>query len=150
MSRIACATLLALACMSVVALSACGAASPSSAQPAPSLTATTSGGAGPAGGMPVRPHFEKKADGRALASGWLRHIDLEGGFWALIAEPPGATTNAPTVIAVLLPGKVTETRIAKHAGAYLIAQGRVSTDASIRKAGPEIFVNSIRLLARGQ
>jgi hypothetical protein len=66
--------------------------------------------------MPVKPHFEKLAGGRALASGWLRYIPLEGGFWALVAEPPGVKSDSPTVVAVLLPHRVGEAAIAAHDG----------------------------------
>jgi hypothetical protein len=145
MSRIARVALVALTLLSVGVLSACGVATQSLPQPTPSATHS-----GPAVGMPIRPHFAQQADGRALASGWLRRIDLEGGFWALVAGPPGVTTNTPTVIAVLLPGTIGEAEIAQHDGAYLIAEGTLSTGVSIRNAGPEITVDTIRLLGMGQ
>ena len=139
----------ALAGLTVLAgLGACG--SRSAATPPPSPFATPTASSGPAGAMPVRPHFEKQHGGRALASGWLRHVTLEGGFWALVAEPPGVKTDSPTVIAVLLAHRVSEAAIAAHDGSYLTAQGKLSTDASIRNAGPEIFVDRATLLGRGQ
>jgi hypothetical protein len=145
MSRIAYAALVAIAVVGAVALSACGTATQASPKPTPSLVHS-----GPVGGMPIRPHLEMVGNGRALASGWLRHIDSEGGFWALIAEPPNVMTSAQTIIAVLLPGKITTTDIAQHNGAYLIAEGTVSTDASIRNSGPEIIVDTIKVLGMGQ
>jgi hypothetical protein len=145
MSRLARVALVTLAVLSAAGLSACGSATLASPKPTPSPVHS-----GPVGGMPIRPHLEMVGNGRALASGWLRHIDLEGGFWALTAQPPSAMSSAQTIIAVLLPGKVGEADIVKHNGAYLIAEGAVSTDASTHNAGPEITVDSIRLLGMGQ
>jgi hypothetical protein len=139
----------ALAGLSVVAgLGACGSRSAVTLPPSPIATPMAS--SGPVGAMPVRPHFEKLAGGRALASGWLRHIALEGGFWALVAEPPGVKTDSPTVIAVLLAHGVSEAAIVAHDGSYLAAQGKLSAGASIRNSGPEILVDRVRLLGRGQ
>ena len=145
MSRAGRAAAVAVICFSLLALSACGAATqiPRDA-PSPSTPAR------PVGGMPVKPHLAKLPGGRALATGWLRRIDLEGGFWALVAGPPGATTGAPTVIAVLLPSKIGAARISAHDGAYLIVTGRLSTGVSIRNAGPEIRVAGIKTLGMGQ
>jgi hypothetical protein len=145
MIRIARATLATLALVGIVALGACGSAKQSSPQTTPSETPSS-----PVAGMPIQPHFEEQANGRALASGWLRHIDLEGGYWALTAQPPYAMSSAQTIIAVLLPGAVGEADIAKHTDAYLIAEGALSADVSIRNSGPEIRVDSIRLLGMGQ
>ena len=148
MSRIVGSSLLTLALLSICALCACGSTSATAFQPPPSATPTAS--TGPVGAMPVRPHFEELLGGRALASGWLRHIALEGGFWALAADPPGVKTDALTVIAVLLPHQVGEAAIASHDGSYLVAQGRLSPDASIRNFGREILVDAVQLLGRGQ
>jgi hypothetical protein len=130
----------------VTMLGACGAASSHSPTATPSPTPSRV----VIGSMPVRPHLQKEAGGRVLATGWLRHFDLEGGFWALVAEPPGVTTSAPIVIAVLLPGSVTTAAIASHDGAYLIVEGMMSGGASIRMSGPEVLVDSIKLLGMGQ
>jgi hypothetical protein len=148
MSRVMRVSLVTLALLSVCSLGACGSVSATAFQPPPSAAPTAS--TGPVGAMPVRPHFEKLRGGRALASGWLRQIALEGGFWALTAEPPGVKTDSPTVIAVLLPDKVSEAAIASHDGSYLVAQGTLSADASIRDFGPEILVDGVQLLGRGQ
>jgi hypothetical protein len=130
---------------------ACGSATRSSGQsflsPSPIVTGSPSG---PSGAMPVKPHFQKMSGGQAVASGWLRHVDLEGGFWALIAEPPGVPASSPTIVAVLLPGKVSQAQLAAHDGAYLFVTGKVATGASMRMAGPEIVVAGVKLLGMGQ
>jgi hypothetical protein len=148
MSRVVGLGLAILALLTVFALGSCGSSSVSALPPSRSAAPTAS--TGPVGAMPVRPHFEKQPGGRALASGWLRYVALEGGFWALVAEPPGVTTDSPTVIAVLLPDKVSVAAIASRVGSYLVAQGKLSTDASIRNSGPEILVDGVKLLRRGQ
>ena len=152
MSRTIRTILIAGSCLSIVApaavsVSACGARAVATGQAKPSVTPLPKGSVGV---MPVRPHFQMLGNDRALATGWLRRVDLEGGFWALIAQPPGVTSGTPTVVAVLLPGRIALGRIATHDGAYLIVQGRLSKDASIRMSGPEIRVDSIRLLGMGQ
>ena len=148
MSRVMSAGLVALALLGVCVLGACGSLPATASQPPSGATPTAS--TGPIGAMPVRPHFEKLSGGRALASGWLRYIALEGGFWALTAEPPGVKTDSPTVIAVLLPSKVSEAAIASHDGSYLMAQGKSSAHASISNSGSEILVDGVQLLGRGQ
>jgi hypothetical protein len=58
--------------------------------------------------------------------------------------------STQTIIAVLLPGKISAAQIARHNGAYLIAEGAISTDTSIRNSVTEITLDSIRLLGLGQ
>jgi hypothetical protein len=147
MSRLGSTVAVATICLSLIALSACGAASQTPQGSTSSPPGTTTG---PIGAMPVKPHLAKQPGGRALATGWLRRIDLEGGFWALVAVPPGVTTDAPMIIAVLLPGKVSAAQIGAHDGAYLVVAGRLSAGASIRNAGAEIQVASIKTLGMGQ
>ena len=95
--------------------------------------------------MPTTPHLEQRPGGRALAYGWVAHVDLEGGFWALVAEPPysGMTTG---VVAVLLPGAVDDAGIASYAGSFVAAEGTLQSGVSIRAAGPELWVDAVRVL----
>jgi hypothetical protein len=132
----------------VATLGACGAAK--STPPSPATTPSPTPTRVIIGGMPVRPHLQKEAGGRVLVTGWLRHIDLEGGFWATSAQPPGVTTGNQTVIAVLLPGSVATADIASHDGAYLIVEGTMSAGVSSRMSGPEVLVDSVKLLGMGQ
>lgn len=148
MSRVMRATLVTLAVLGVVGAGACGTAVSSS--PAPSSRGTLAGSPSPTGGMPVKPHLQTLPGGRALASGWLRHIDLEGGFWALTADAPGVKADAPHVVAVLLPHRIGEAAIASRDGSYLVVRGRLSTGVSIRASGPEILVDGIKPLGMGQ
>lgn len=122
-------------------------------QPAPVPALGQPGGA-PTGAVPTRPRLEQQRNGASAAYGWLRRIDLEGGFWAVVAEPPGAGAGAgggnPTIVAVLLPGKVLESGIARLEGAYVVAVGARLAGASIRMAGPEITVDEIAAVGSGK
>ncbi len=122
-----------------VALGACAVPS-SPIQPVP-----TPGGAG-GGGLVPRPGLDKRADGTAVARGWVVHSDLEGGFWTLVDAAPDADASGKVVV-VLLPGKVTEAEIAALDGSYASATGRMKTGASIRMSGPEMTVETIEKLA---
>ncbi len=99
----------------------------------------------PEGAMPTRPRLEQLPGGRALAYGWVAHVNLEGGFWAVVAEPPlsGTTTE---VVAVLLPGAVDEAGIASYAGSFVAAEGTLQSGTSVRMAGPELWVDAVRVL----
>ena len=120
MSRPMRATLVIMAVLSVLGAGACGASV--SSPPAPSSRGTFAGSPSPTGAMPVKPHLQTLPGGRAQASGWLRYIDLEGGFWALTADAPGVKADAPHVVAVLLPHKVGEAAIASRDGSYLVVR----------------------------
>ncbi len=148
MSHVMRATLVILAVLGALGAGACGAAVSSSPVSSPGATLTHS--AGPTGAMPVKPHLQTLPGGRAQASGWLRYIDLEGGFWALTADAPGVQANVPHVVAVLLPHRVGEAAIASRDGLYLVVRGRLSTGVSIRGSGPEILVDGITPLGMGQ
>ena len=147
MNRGAWPATIVLACVSVLALAACGTQGPTGQ---PASRDASQPASPPIGEMPVRPHFQHEGKRLALATGWLERVGLEGGFWALVAQPPGSVGQAPSVIAVLLPGKVGAGDLARHQGAYLITKGRIARGGSIREAGPEIRVDSIKLLGMGQ
>jgi hypothetical protein len=117
--------------------------------PAPAPAPGQPGGP-PTGGMPTVPRLEQNANGSWSAYGWLKRIDLEGGFWAVIAEPPGVQTSSPTIIAVLLPGTVSDSDLAKLDGHSVIAVGSKSSGASVRMAGPEIVVDRITAVGPGR
>ena len=117
--------------------------------PAPAPAPGQPGGP-PTSGMPTVPRIEQNADGRWTAYGWLVRIDLEGGFWAVVAEPSGVQTSSPTIIAVLLPGAATEADISGLDGHSVIAVGSRSSGVSVRMAGPEIVVDRITAVGPGQ
>ncbi len=110
------------------------AATPDSLRPATSLPASRT----------VAPGISEWASGTVEAAGWVAWLDLEGGFWALRDGPAVAVgVKEPKVIAVLLPGAVTETAISALNGSYVVASGRIQGGASIRMAGPELVVDKI-------
>ncbi len=90
-----------------------------------------------------KPSLQERSDGTAMASGWVTRVDLEGEFWALTAESPRAAESSSAVVAVLLPGKVTEACIASQQEAYVTVEGRLQRGLSTRMAGPEIVVDTI-------
>jgi hypothetical protein len=90
------------------------------------------------------PGLQRPASGPAIAYGWVVHLDLEGGFWALVDRPPApSVAEQPKVVVVLLPGVVPEPDIARLEGGYARATGTVSAGVSARMAGPEMKVDAI-------
>lgn len=88
----------------------------------------------------VDPGLTEWSEGRVEAAGYIAWVDLEGGFWALNDHVSQSTTDRPVVIAVLLPGRVGEPRLAVLDGEYAVVSGVLQGGASIRMAGPEIVV----------
>lgn len=131
-----------LAAMLVLALAGCASPRPEPL-PLPSLSPTPA----PGQGKPRGPGIVKLADGTSEAYGYVRRVELEGGFWALVAD--NASQEA-SVVVVLLPGKVAEADIAKLADSYAVAKGTELHGASIRMAGPEMKVDAIEALGEPQ
>jgi hypothetical protein len=107
----------------------------------------------PTGQMPTVPRLERNADGTWTAYGRLTRmtqIEGGGGFWVVIAEPSGVQTVSPTIIAVLLPGAVSDSDLAKLEGASVIAVGSKSSEISARIPAPEIVVDRITAVGPGQ
>lgn len=117
----------------VVALVA-GCAAPSGSSPAP---VPGSSAARPAAGM------TDLGGGRAAAYGWLTEVDLEGGTWEVVSQPPTSSV-AGGVVAVLVPGTVTTAQLGKARGVFVGAEGVLQEGVSIRMAGPEIVVDTLR------
>lgn len=91
--------------------------------------------------------YSADANGSVEATGYVGRSDLEGGFWALYDRPLGPSSAIqPKVLAVLLPGSVDEGGIAALDGSFVRVGGRVSGGASVRMAGPEVFVDSIDVI----
>jgi hypothetical protein len=133
-----------LAVILVLALAGCASPKPEPLPlPSPSPSPTPASGQGKLRG----PGIVKLADGTSEAYGYVRHVELEGGFWALVADNVSQETS---VVVVLLPGKVAEADIAKLAGSYAQAKGTELHGASIRMAGPEMKVDAIEALREPQ
>jgi hypothetical protein len=112
-------------------------------------TTVTPGAGGMMGGAATRPRIEDLGNGRVVAWGWVTRVNLEGGFWAATTNP-NMRGIQPKVVAVLLPGKVSEAEIARLEGSFVGAEGTLQTGASTRMAGPEVVVDAVRALLPGQ
>lgn len=98
----------------------------------------------------LEPGIEQIGAERVVARGWVGRSELEGGFWALYRTRPGSSSEESEaaedggIVAVLLPGEVSEERIARLEGTFIGAEGALQEGASIRMAGPEVVVDGIR------
>jgi hypothetical protein len=92
----------------------------------------------------VAPGITEWADGTVEVTGYVQWMELEGGFWALVDRAAHVDgSRQPKVVAVLLPGPVSETTISTFNGSYVVARGRMQGGASIRMAGPEVVVDKL-------
>jgi hypothetical protein len=108
----------------------CSGVAPAPSSPAPSPA--------PSAGYSAAP------DGSVEATGYVAYEGIEGGFWALYDRPPGPSSVVqPKILAVLLPDVVTGPEIAAMEGVFVKVTGRLSGGASVRMAGPEVFVATI-------
>jgi hypothetical protein len=83
-------------------------------------------------------------DGRVEAAGYVIREGIEGGFWTLSDRPMSTSSVVqPKIIAVLLPGSVSEAGIAARENSFVVVSGQLQTGPSIRMAGPEVIVDTI-------
>lgn len=127
-----------LAFLVVALLVACSAGAGSAAPTGPSAASRT-----------VDPGISQWGQGQVEAAGYVTWIDLEGGFWVLNDRLSQSAADRPKVVAVLLPGSVSETSIAALEGAYVVASGSMQGGASIRMSGPEVMVDTIAVARPG-
>lgn len=78
-------------------------------------------------------------DGTVVALGHLERIELEGGFYALTGAPEGGGN-----IAVIANPDHFKSELAGLVGATVEVHGTLSEGASIRMAGPEVMIDSVR------
>lgn len=111
------------------------------------------GAAAPAGSSTasrtVDPGVTQWSDGQVEAAGYVNRVDVEGGFWALHDRVSQSSADRPKIVAVLLPGSVSENEIAALEGTYVVASGRMQGGASIRMSGPEVIVDKIAVVRPG-
>jgi hypothetical protein len=95
----------------------------------------------------LKPGITTLGGQRVVARGWVAYVDLESGFWAVMSARPQPTESSymPEVVAVLLPGAVTEEQIKKMRGTFVGAEGVLQQGTSIRMAGPEVVVDGLRV-----
>jgi len=95
------------------------------------------------------PGIREQADGSVVAVGTLEWVDLEGGFWAVTADPVGDAASTAT-IAVIANGADFEPVLRPLAGRTVSVSGRRFGGVSIRMAGPEIEMVSVEPLETGR
>ncbi len=94
------------------------------------------------------PGIREQADGSVVVVGTLEWVDLEGGFWAVTADPVGDAAS-PATIAVIANGADFESVLRPLAGRTVSVSGRRFEGVSIRMAGPEIEMVSVERLETG-
>lgn len=80
-------------------------------------------------------------DGTVQAVGILKYSDLEGGFWMITGAPGQPEDKA---IAVIANSADFEDQIKALEGKSVLAEGKKLDGASVRMAGPEIEITSIK------
>lgn len=80
--------------------------------------------------------------GRKRALGTLEYRDLEGGFWVIVHRIPSREASSAPTIVVLANGR--EAGAPGLEGRYVFADGEMLEGVSIRMAGPEMRVESLR------
>lgn len=143
--RKVCGVPLALVLVAVV-LAGCAAGGGSSS--AGSSPAT--GGPRPTGRTVIRPGLYQLGEGRVRAVGTLRHVQLEGGFWAVAAAAPGSVTGSTPNVALVLGIEKLGLDPASFDGDYVAVVGTVHGGVSVAAAGPEIDAESIQRLSDQQ
>lgn len=79
-------------------------------------------------------------DGRVQAVGILKYSDLEGGFWQITGVPGDPDES----VAVIANSADFEEELKALENKTVIAEGKKLDGASIRMAGPEIEITSIK------
>ena len=82
-------------------------------------------------------------DNQWQAVGTLKFSDLEGGFW-LLAKTTGQGKAGKTIV-VIANGKTFEQTLKVLEGKRVIVSGKKLDSLSIRMAGPEMEIDSVRL-----
>ncbi|MDP2182562.1 MAG: hypothetical protein Q8K99_08335 [Actinomycetota bacterium] len=136
-----------------IALAGCGSGSvqPGETPPAESTT-TPEQPPGHGTGYLAPPALVELPGGRVRAIGTLARVDLEGGFWAVVDATPGTDLKGdePVIAVVLLPEEdgMHGADMSALAGTYMQFDGTLVEGASIRMAGPEIMVDSFKMLEK--
>ncbi len=111
---------------------------------AESPTQTPDGGsAPPAAGSQLAPGLYELEDGSAQAVGTLEWRDVEGGFW-VITGGTEAEGNVGVTVAVVANGQEFQSQLKPLEGKQVLVTGKTLDGASIRMAGPEIEIESVR------
>ena len=127
------------AALTAVAIAGCT-TPPSTVAPGGS-TGNPAAGGGPSGATRIAPGLYDMPDGTVQAVGTLAWRDLEGGFWAVVG---GAGGSSDTVLAVLAGSGKDDPAYTALAGQPVLVVGTRVEGVSVRMAGPEIKVTSIK------
>lgn len=95
-------------------------------------------------GMFAPPGLYELEGGRTQAFGVLVYRDLEGGFWAVVDAQLGEPNEEAPVIAVLVGAEALGVDLAALEGGFVLAEGTLSDGASVRMAGPELLVDTVK------
>jgi hypothetical protein len=126
-----------LAVVAIVVIAAMAGISAGCAKQAVAPAAST--GAAPTG---PAPGVTRLPDGGSRVVGTLRHLDLEGGVWVIVAARPGTTDAKATTLAVITNPELFE--IDALTGKYVQAVGTIDEKAvSTNMAGPQMQATSI-------
>jgi hypothetical protein len=121
-------------------IAAIAAVSAGCARPAVAPTASTGAAmTGPAPGVTALP------DGTSRVVGTLRHLDIEGGVWVVVAARPGDTKPGARTLAVVTDPELFE--IDALTGKYVEVVGTIDAKAvSTNMAGPQMQAKTITAL----
>jgi hypothetical protein len=109
------------------------------ATPSPSTGRPTGG----SDATQIAPGLYDLADGSVEAVGTLEYRDLEGGAWVIVGGVESGGTLGKT-LAVIANAANLGSQLGALKGAQVVAKGKRLDGASIRMAGPEISVTSIK------
>ncbi len=135
--------LLAIALAASVSLCGCAAEQSGSGKPPASRspTETTPTETTPTQPGTVEPGIKDLPNGRVQASGTVRHVDLEGGFWALTKLPDDPLSSKVDIVVVVVNAE--EVGLPILEGQDALVNGTLNEGASIRMAGPEMTADEV-------
>lgn len=131
----------------VLALVGCQAAEQGTSGEIPPAT-DPAAGTSPAPPSGSTPGITELDDGRISVEGWLAYVDLEGGFYAIQDGPPSDTPGVEvdvTTVMVIANSPDFGSELESMSGAYVTVIGKALDGASVRMAGPEMLLESIRI-----
>jgi hypothetical protein len=99
----------------------------------------------PTSELRLAPGFYELEDGTAQALGTLAWSDLEGGFWVILDGTKAEGEDGRTA-AVIANGAEFEKELKPLEGKEVLVTGKKAEGASIRMAGPEIEMESVKEL----
>ena len=137
--------LLAVLLLAAAILTACTGPSPTKSLDGPTEESSSPGGTG----IVAAPGIYDLTRGRVEAVGTLAHLDLEGGFWAVMnvsEDDQSSSGETAGVIAVIPNAEDIRPDIDSLLGEYVAVRGKMVEGPSIRMAGAEIEADTIEVV----